>query len=306
MSELGIVLPAPKGGLQDIGSKARLAEEHGFSGVYGTEATIDGLSTALQAALATERVTIGTAIANIYYRHPALAGMTASHIQEVSGGRMALGLGTSHQVINAPRGIDMSRPLTAMRGYLEEVKSHFWGEPPPKLFLGALRLGMTRLAGEATDGVILNMIPLSRLPASVAAFHEGVAKRTDGVTPKVALFIGASVSNDLDAAREEARKGVAMYFRMEFYRNLMSECGYGAQAEAAGKAWEARDGDAAHAAVTDDLVDELFLYGPAERCRARLEEFRTAGVDLPIISPRGDFSDGTPAFEAVLQGLAPR
>ena len=306
MPELGIVLPAPKGRLKEIGSKARLAEKHGFSGVYGTEATIDGLSTALQAALATERVTIGTAIANIYYRHPALAGMTASHIHEVSGGRMALGLGTSHQVINAPRGIDMSRPLTAMRGYLEEVKSHLWGEPPPKLFLGALRLGMTRLAGEATDGVILNMIPLSRLPASVAAFREGVAKRTDGATPTLALFLGASVSDDLDAAREEARAGVAMYFRMEFYRNLMKECGYGAQAEAAGKAWEARDGDAAHAAVTDGLVDELFLYGSAERCRARLEEFRAAGVDLPIISPRGDFGDGTPAFETVVRGLAPR
>ena len=263
MSDLGIILPVRRGQLSRIGEHARLAEDRGFTGVFATEAVFDSLAVTMQAALATSRVSVGTAITNIYFRHPTILGSAVSHINEVSGGRMILGLGTSHRVINAPRGIDMTKPLSAMRGYHKEVRTAVWGDPPPKIYLGALRQGMTRLAGEETDGVMLNMIPLKRLPDWATALREGQGRRADGVVPRVGLFLGCAVDDDEARALEEARKGAAFYMRMEFYRNLMTEAGYGAQADIAGKAWDAGDEAAALKAVDDEMADQLFLHGAA-------------------------------------------
>lgn len=306
MGELGIVLPARQGELQKIGDYARLAERAGFSGVFATEAFIDSLAVSLQAALATERITIGTAITNLYYRHPALVGPAASHIQELSGGRMALGLGTSHQVINAPRGIDINKPLATMRDYVQETKKYVFGDPPPSIHLAALRRGMTRLAGEIADGVILNMVARDRLPDSVAAFREGAARRSDGnANLTVASFLTVCVADDVAAARAVCRQGVAFYCRMEFYRNVLTETGFGPQAEEAGRAWEANDEGKALGAIDDAMVEQHAVFGPVEQCRDRIQEYFNAGLDRIIISPRVAEGDSRNPFDVVVNALGP-
>lgn len=267
---------------------------------------MDGLAVSLAAAMATKRVTVGTAIANIYYRHPALAAASAANIHEISGGRLVLGLGTSHRVINEPRGIRIERPMATMREYVAALRKFAGQASLPPIYLAALRKGMARLAGEIADGVMFNMVPLSRFGEAVAAVREGERKRSDGKGgARIATFLGVSVSDDLAEARESARRMIAFYYRMEFYRNQAAEFGYGRQAERAGSAWERGDESGAVGAIDDAMVDELSIAGPPQRCRERLRQWEKAGVEMVILSARGRDGDQFSGFRAAVEGLAP-
>ncbi len=306
MAELAITLPARAGRMREIGNWARAAEARGFTGVYSAEATIDSLVVSLTAVQATERISVGTAISNVDFRHPALAAAAASHLHELSGGRFVLGLGTSHRIINEPRGIDMGRPIPTMRGYVEAMRGHLGDNPAPPIYLAALRRGMARLAGEIADGVIYNMAPLSRFPEAVEAVRQGEARRADGRSGvKIASLLGACVSDDLEAARDSARRMIAFYYRMEYYRNQAEEFGLGQQARQAQRGWDEKNEALALSAVDDEMVDELFLVGPPERCRKQLQRWREAGLELPIVSPRSVSGDGLEGFRTVVDALAP-
>ena len=304
MREIGLVVSGGKGDLAKVAEQARMVERAGYHGVYSTESGVGSLALCLHMALATERVRVGSAITNFYLRHPAICAQETSYINEVSGGRMDLGLGTAHQPSNEPRGIDMSKPLTALRNYVAAMQGETWGDP--SLYIGALRQKMTATAGELSDGAILNMIPKKLLPQWVRALQDGAARRTDGkTTAKTCLFLGCALSENVEEAREVARAGVAFYQRLPFYRALMAEAGYGAEAEASGAALARGDNQAAIAAVSDEMVDELSLYGTAAQIKASMNDFFDQGAELLILSTRAA-SDRIPdAFENTCAALAP-
>jgi alkanesulfonate monooxygenase SsuD/methylene tetrahydromethanopterin reductase-like flavin-dependent oxidoreductase (luciferase family) len=164
---------------------------------------------------------------------------------------------------------------------------------------------MSRLAGEIADGVIFNMVPVSRLPEAIAAVREGQAKRTDKKKVKITTFLGACVYKDVSAARETARSMIAFYLRLEYYRNVMTEYGYGEIAEQAGKSFAQGDEKGMAKAVPDALIDELMLYGPRERCLEHLQRYYKSGIELAIISARDPSGDFTKGFESAVDGLAP-
>ena len=90
---------------------SRAADEVGFSGVFMTEANNDSLACSLALGMHTKRITLGTAITNIYLRHPILLANEAAAVQEFTGGRFILGLGTGHRERNSTLGIEMGVPL---------------------------------------------------------------------------------------------------------------------------------------------------------------------------------------------------
>ncbi len=303
-TEVGLVVSGVKGDLNKVAEQARMVERAGYHGVYSTESGIGSLALCLHMALATERVRVGSAITNFYLRHPAICAQETSYINEISGGRMDLGLGTAHQPTNEPRGIDMSKPLTALRNYVAAMQAETWGDP--SLYIGALRQKMTATAGEISDGAILNMIPKSLLPKWVDALQAGAARRTDGKTAaKTCLFLGCAMSEDVDLARDVARAGVAFYQRLPFYQALMDEAGYGAEAKACGAALARGDQQAALAAISDEMVDELYLAGTPAQIKASMDEYFDQGAELLILSTRAA-SDRIPdAFENTCAALAP-
>ncbi len=305
MPEIAIILPTGYGQLKAIGEAARRAEAKGFAAVYSPEGNNDSLANMLNAAMATTRIGLGTAITNIYFRHPILAAAGAAHIWEVSGGRFTLGLGTSHRLLNDPRGIQIVRPLATMRDYVANVRKNLPAGHPVPIHISALRKGMSRLAGEIADGVIFNMVPVSKLPEAIAAVHEGEAKRADTKKVKITTFLGACVNKDLNAARESARRMVAFYLRLEYYSNALAEYGYGEVAERAKKSFAAGDEKGMAQAVPDALIDELMLYGPRERCLEHLQRYYAKGIELAIISARDPSGDFTKGFESAVEGLAP-
>src|SRR5437763_8229726 len=96
-------------------------ERRGFSGIYGPSMG-DALGLCLSLAHVTNELTFGTSIEPIYLRRADDLAQTAGYIHEVSGGRFRLGLGVSHGPAHQRMGIEVGKPLSDMRNYVDTLK----------------------------------------------------------------------------------------------------------------------------------------------------------------------------------------
>ncbi len=203
----------PDAPLEKLVEWAREAEDSGFAGVYMTEANNDSLACSLALGAHTQRIGLGTAISNIYLRHPTLLASEAATVYQCTGGRFALGLGTGHREGNSRLGIEMGQPLARMRETVATLRRMIdGGATLPKvsgklpIYLAGVSRPMVRLAGEIADGVIFNFFPPARVREALGEIAEGarVAGR-DPAAVKPVLFATAFISDDLEAARRPAR-----------------------------------------------------------------------------------------------------
>jgi 5,10-methylenetetrahydromethanopterin reductase len=268
---------------------ARAAEDAGLYGVFLTEAGNDSLACALALALNTKRIRVGTAITNIYLRHPVLLANEAAAVQEFSGGRFILGLGTGHRESNSALGIEMGEPMAKMREVVTRLRAALdGGRTGPKvtkklpLYLAGVSRPMVRLAGEIGDGVIFNFFPPARVREAIGELAEGARKGgREPTTVAAALFATAFISDDLEAARRPARKLLSRYGALRFYGNMIARAGFEREIDAIRKA--GADGDAAVRAVSDAMIDATLLVGPEARIRERLRELTAPGVSTVIV-----------------------
>jgi alkanesulfonate monooxygenase SsuD/methylene tetrahydromethanopterin reductase-like flavin-dependent oxidoreductase (luciferase family) len=314
MSQIAIAFSALRDSpLPEIVRWARQAEARGFTGVFLTESFNDSLAYAEAVALGTTRILVGTAITNVYLRHPTLLAQGAAAVQELSGGRLRLGLGVGHREVNEPLGIDMGNPIRKIRGVVETLRSAWTRGPhqprpaaPPPVYLAGLRTKMLELAGAVADGVILNLFPLARYEAARAALARGAAAAGRDLGGfAICHFTTCYLSDDLGAARHQARRMLARYANLPFYGNMLAESGFAPEVAAVRAAWAAGDVGAAEAAVSDALVDGVTLVGPPERCCARLDAYRAAGATLPIVFPNPVKESRAAAVERALAAVGP-
>ncbi|OGE24406.1 MAG: hypothetical protein A3J42_06935, partial [Candidatus Dadabacteria bacterium RIFCSPHIGHO2_12_FULL_53_21] len=241
-------------------------------------------------AEATTKIKVGTWITNIYMRQAVMAAATAMTIQEVSGGRMVLGLGVSHKPVNDRYEIVMGDPVEKMRGYVKAVKSFMDGTAPaltlkrevPKVpvYIAGLTKGAAKLAGEVADGIMPYMSTpeyIKKLAGYVAEGAKAAGRETSEID--ITLGIPSVVSDDLELARKAGKRGLSGYLRFPFYQRLMTNNGFGGAIE------KIKGGTDPMEVFSDEMLDAVALVGPADRCRERLEAYRKAGVALPIIVP---------------------
>jgi 5,10-methylenetetrahydromethanopterin reductase len=268
---------------------SRAAEDAGFSGVFMTEANNDSLACSLALGLQTKRIKLGTAITNIYLRHPNLLANEAAAVQEFTGGRFILGLGTGHREGNSALGIDMGVPLTRMRETVKTLRAMLdGGKTGPRvgtklpLYLAGVSRPMVKLAGEIGDGVIFNFFPPARVKEALGELAEGA--KTGGRDVKQiepTLFATAFISDDLEAARRPARKLLSRYGALKFYGNMMARAGF--EREIAAIRAAGHDADAAIAAVSNELIDATLIVGSEARVRERLQELCAPGIGTAIV-----------------------
>jgi 5,10-methylenetetrahydromethanopterin reductase len=268
---------------------SRAAEDAGFSGVFMTEANNDSLACSLALGLNTKRIKLGTAITNIYLRHPNLLANEAAAVQEFTGGRFILGLGTGHREGNSALGIEMGVPLTKMRETVKTLRAALdGGKTGPRvsaklpLYLAGVSRPMVKLAGEIGDGVIFNFFPPARVKEALGELAEGakIAGR-DVKQIEPTLFATAFISDDLEAARRPARKLLSRYGALRFYGNMMAHAGFEREITAIRAA--GRNADAAIAAVSNELIDATLLVGSESRIRERLQELCAPGIGTAIV-----------------------
>ena len=281
----------------DLTRLAREAEDAGFSGVYVPEANNDAMLCAYSIAKATSRITIGTRVINIHLRSPIVCGSGALMLQEESGGRFVLGLGVGHRALLKPLGIEMGNARDFLRHYMEVLSPVLSGgtipnfpyqfRPAPQpipVYFAALALGTARLAGQLVDGLMLYMCPPERMRTMLDAARESAAEAGRkpgglGVTMGLPVFL----DDKLEAAYAAARRDLATYLGLQFYNRVWAISGFEAEAKRALEAANRGDRAEVAAAMTEPMIDAVALVGPASRCLARLEQYRSQGAITPVL-----------------------
>jgi 5,10-methylenetetrahydromethanopterin reductase len=302
----------PDSPLSTIVEWTKQAEDLGFDGVFMTEANNDSLACCLGLGFNTRRITLGTAITNIYLRHPNLLANETAALHEFTGGRFILGLGTGHRPSNAALGIDMGGPPDPMKKMRETVgalRRMFDGRTNPKIsdpqpiFLAGVSRPMVRLAGELADGVIFNFFPPERIKAALGELKEGAQKAGRDIRHVVpTLFATAFISNDIEAARRPARTLLSRYGAMPYYGNMLAAAGFDREMSGIRSA---TDPKAAMAAVSDAMIDATLLVGPEEHVRNRLQELIAPGVGWAIVYVNPVNEDRASSVRRALRALHP-
>ena len=295
--------------------RVRKADGHGFDSVYVTQiAGRDALILLAAYASVTEQIRLGTGVVPIFARTPVAMAQAAATIDELSSGRMVLGLGVSHQA-TVENWFDstISKPVTQMREYAGIVRAVLRGEPAPDgqffntrfqfmgysprpelpISIAGLSPNMLRLAGEIGDGVMLWLCnPDYIRDVVVPAVTEGrqrAGKELDGFDIVAAVPVG--LTDDPDQARARQRAELIPYASLPFYRTMLERSGFGDDLAAFDEGVQAGDMERAVAGLSDRMLDALGGIGSADEVRAAVERYRDAGTTSPCIGaiPGTDF-----------------
>lgn len=291
MKRIATVSPVWGCGVDELRTLAKEAEAAGFEAIFSPEVPpYSAIANAQIFAEATSTIKVGTWITNIYMRQSVMCAAEALTVQEISRGRMVLGLGVSHKPVNDRFGIDMKDPTEEMRKYVHAIRSFVDGSspaltikrelPPFPVYIAGLTEKTAELAGEVADGIMSYLTTPEYITKLVMAVRSG-AKKAKRFSDEVDISSGIPcfISDDLEAARKAARRGLAGYGRFPFYQRMIRNIGFGDVAE------KIKSGANPAEAFTDELLDAVALIGPPERCREKLQAFRGAGLRLPIIVP---------------------
>jgi alkanesulfonate monooxygenase SsuD/methylene tetrahydromethanopterin reductase-like flavin-dependent oxidoreductase (luciferase family) len=176
------------------------------------------------------------------------------------------------------------------------------------VYVAAVFPKMLETCGEIADGAILTWCTLDH--AANAARHVAAGAERAGRSPadvEVATLLPCAVSNDRGEARDRMRQPIAAYAgRFPRYRRLMAEAGFAEEIEDVRVAWQQGHTQEALDLVPPGLIDKIGLVGTPEECRAKLDDYRQAGITLPIISPRPSGGDAKEQAMAIISACAPR
>lgn len=259
---------------------AREIERLGFSGIYCASFG-DGLGLCEALALSTNEIALGTAIVNMYTRHPADYAQTVTLVHELSRGRFRFGIGVSHAAINTRLGVKTGKPIADTRNFVAQLRqsAQRWGDLPP-IVLATLRKKMVQLAGEIADGAVW---------ANAARSHMAQSLRVLGDRAPDSFFVGnmipTCISDDRQAAAAVMRKTLTMYVSLPYYQNYWIEAGYADEMHAIQRALVAGEPDKLPQLMTDKWLSDVTLFGSVAQVREGLEAWYAAGVKTPILVP---------------------
>jgi probable F420-dependent oxidoreductase len=287
----GLTLPLPATPLAEHGDLVKLAEESGYTDLWsGETAGPDGFTPLAVAAAVTERIRLATGIVNPYTRGPALLAQQAAALQDASGGRFVLGIGSSSNVIvERWNEVPFVKPLSKVRESVETLRTVFAGErgpggfkletPPAEpipIIVAALRGKMLALAAELGDGAFTNFLPISGLPQVKKAF---------GADDKELACRFFLVPQPEEQGLGFARHLFAAYGTVPVYAEFLRWLGWGEQLDPMVEAWHGGDRKRALELVPDDLVREIFVFGEPDAMRERLQAFVDGGITTLILTP---------------------
>jgi probable F420-dependent oxidoreductase len=286
----GLTLPFAGLPLREHLDRFRQAEAAGYDDLWtGETAGPDGFTPLALAAAVTERIRLATGIVNPYTRGPALLAQQAAALQDASGGRFVLGIGSSSNVIvERWNEIPFVKPLSKVRESVETLRPIFAGERGPGGFkletapaqpipivIAALRGRMLALAAELGDGAFTNFLPLSGLPTVKEAF---------GAPEKELACRFFCVPMPEEEGMGFAKHLFAAYGTVPVYAAFFRWLGWGEKLDPMIEAWQAGDRQRALELCPEDLVREIFVFGSPDEMRERLGAFVEGGITTLILT----------------------
>ncbi len=304
------------------------AEQSGYESVWLHESLYQRDAVSYLGAIlsATTRLKAASGCINTVTRHPAVAATSFATLSESSGGRVILGLGLGSFPTLPKIGFQVfptakSRTLRRITEYLQILRAltegetvNFQGEfftakdlklevkPPQKIpiYIASLSQKTLRRAGSLADGVILSpsLSTLKETEKKVGWAREGAK---DASLFDIASYMLTSVNEKSSEALKTIREFYFFVYQVaEVIQAALLEP-YGvteADLQPVKEAWKKREVSEAGSKIPDEAIEALTVTGTPDHCLDRIEEYRKAGVNLPIIMPIGD-------VEAAIESLAP-
>ena len=294
------------GGAENVEQQVRQvieAEEDGYPSVWFAQIFgSDALTTIALAGQKTERIEMGTSVVPTYPHHPFTLAQQALTVQVATGGRLALGVGLSHQpVIEGMWGLSYEKPARHMREYLSvlrplitEGKVAFTGETfrvtggvnvpgatPCPILIAALAPMMLRIAGELADGTVTWMTGPKTIESHIVPRITAAAESAGRPAPRVCVALPVAVTDDAAAAREQAAQLFQIYGQLPNYKRMLDKEGVAGPADVA-------------------------MVGDESAVERQLREMASAGATdlLAAVYPVGDDADASMArTRALLKSL---
>jgi probable F420-dependent oxidoreductase len=304
----GLTLPFAGIPLREHLDLFRRAEAAGYDDLWtGETAGPDGFTPLAMAAAVTERIRLATGIVNPYTRGPALLAQQTAALQDASGGRFVLGIGSSSNVIvERWNQVPFVKPLSKVREAIETLRGVLAGErgpggfrletvpsTPVPIVVAALRGKMLALAAELGDGGFTNFLPLSGLPQVREAF---------GAPDKELACRFFCIPQPEEQALPLAKHMFAAYGTVPVYAEFFRWLGWAEGIDPMVEAWQSGDRKRALELVPEDLVREIFVFGSRDEMRDRLAAFADGGITTLILTAI-TAPDDLPRF---MDGMAPR
>jgi len=305
--ELNSAAHYPVGGIVEL---SPLIEEAGFGAFWkGESNSTDPLVMISAIAARTRNLKLGTAIYHIYGRSAVTLGIQAATLQDLSGGRLLLGLGVANKTIASWHGGTFDRPLRRAREYIDIVRRTAAGErveyqgeiystgqrfqlswkpshPSFPIYLAGLGPQMTRLVGQISDGVFINMATPATIREIAGRVRAGAVEAgRDPNTIEIIAKVRVSLHPDRTTARSRLRQVLTFYNIADHYRDMLKASGFEPEVNAIQEAFKAGGFKAASALITDAYMDKLPVI-PAtsvNEIKERLQPFVEAGVNRLIV-----------------------
>lgn len=258
----------------------RAVEGNGYSAFWYPESRgYESMSLAAYLLSKSDRLTIGSSIANIYARDSFTARRATISLNDWHGGRFILGVGVSHiPMVEGVRGHRYDKPIPAMRAYLEGLARDGGNDLP--VVVAALGPKMLALSAEMSRGAV---------PYNVTPEHTAQAAAILGPNRILAVEQKVTIETDPIKARELGRKELARYMVLPNYRNNWLRIGFS-------------EADLANGG-SDRFLDAMCLWGDAETVKKGLRAHFAAGATHVCLQPvhaDGDFA----ARDRMLAALA--
>lgn len=300
---------------------AKAAEDAGFDAVFSAELWGSDAFTPLAFLAAhTERIRLGTGVAQISARTPVATAMQAITLDQMSAGRVILGLGVSGPgVVEGWYGMPSRQPLARTREYVEILRRVFRGEGPleydgehyqlPFAGQGAEGRGnplkiMTHLQREIpiwigaegpkniaqTCEIADGWFPLYYSPWRADVYHDQIKDRPLGF--EISVNVTMQITDDVEAALEKVRANLALWIGVmgaegqNYHTALMARMGFEEAAHRIQSLLLEGRRDEAVAAVPIEFADELSLVGSIDRIKDRLQAWEESAVTMINVRPR--------------------
>jgi probable F420-dependent oxidoreductase len=305
------------------------AEAAGFDDLWlpDGEGMQDPLVLAAALGVATKAIRIGTGIVPVFNRPPAVLATGVVATEQRAAGRFVLGLGSSTQnMVDRWYGVPFARPLQRVRETVELLRALFEGgksaydgdtlrshgfrlkerpSRPVPIYLAAMGPRMLRLTGEIADGVVLNdMTTPDRIGWALEQLDLGAkrsGRRVDDL--EIVMRRAIAVTERWEEGLEFFRDHLAFYASAPVYQDTLVRLGYGPAIEAVRAGYRDRDRARIRAAVSDEMVERVFTFGPAEHCVGRVRSDYAAGIDTVVVSPQAHDAAG---FAKTCEAFAPQ
>jgi probable F420-dependent oxidoreductase len=315
MSRWGITVPFEGVPLSEHRAWYEEAADLGYTDLWSAESGgADAFTPLALAAAWTPTLRLGTAIIPVYTRGPHTLASQIASLCQAAPGRFVVGLGSSSNVIvERWNDIAFEKPYQRVRDTIRFLRAALAGEKvdeeyetfrvrgfrllikvaeQPPILVAALRPGMLRLAGREGDGAIINWLSVDDVRTVVPHVGEG---------KEIVARLFVLPTEDRAVVQMVGRRAIAQYLNVPVYAAFHEWLGRGEMLKDMWAHWKAGERDKATAAIPDELIDDLIVWGGPDQIREHVDRYVAAGVTTPapaILAPADQ-------ARATMRALAP-